>query len=69
MYGVEMETNAPYPNDQEMEDTASSPVLLVDEVVPESDVPSLGLTPTDPPPRGESSRSDRSVCDIGKESR
>ena len=31
-----------------MEDTASSPVQLVGEVVPESDVPSLGLTPTDP---------------------
>ena len=48
VYGVETETNAPYPNDQEMEDTASSPALLVGEVVPESDVPSLGLTPTDP---------------------
>ena len=48
VYGVETETNAPYPNDQEMEDTASSPVQLVGEVVPESDVPSLGLTPTDP---------------------
>ena len=48
MYGVKMETNAPYPNDQEMEDIASSPVQLVGEVVPESDVPSLGLTPTDP---------------------
>ena len=48
VYGVETETNALYPNDQEMEDTASSPALLVGEVVPESDVPSLGLTPTDP---------------------
>ena len=48
VYGVETNTNSLYPNDQDMEDTASSPVQLVGEVVPESDVPSLGLTPTDP---------------------
>ena len=48
MYGIETNTNSFYPNDQDMEDTASSPVQLVGEVVPESNVPSLGLTPTDP---------------------
>ena len=48
VYGAETNTNSFYPNDQDMEDTASSSVQLVGEVVPESDVPSLGLTPTDP---------------------
>ena len=48
VYGVETDINQGYPNDLEMEDTASSPVQVVGEVVPESDVPSLGLTPTDP---------------------
>ena len=48
VYGVETDINQGYPNDLEMEDTASSPVQFVGEVVPESDVPSLGLTPTDP---------------------
>ena len=48
VYGVETDINQGYPNDLEMEDTASSPVQCVGEVVPESDVPSLGLTPTDP---------------------
>ena len=48
MYGVETNTNSFYLNDQDMEDTASSPVQLVGEVVPKSDVPSLGLIPTDP---------------------
>ena len=48
VYGAKTNTNSFYPNDQDMEDTASSPVQLVGEVVPELDVPSLGLTPTDP---------------------
>ena len=48
VYGVKTNMNSFYPNDQDMEDTASSLVQLVGEVVPESDVPSLGLTPTDP---------------------
>ena len=48
MYGVETNTNSFYPNDQDMEDTASSLVQLVGEVVPETDVPLLGLTLTDP---------------------
>ena len=48
VYGIETNTNSFYPNDQDMEDTASSPVQLVGEVVLELDVPSLGLTPTDP---------------------
>ena len=48
VYGIETNTNSFYPNDQDMEDTASGPVQLVGEVVPESDVPSLGLTPMDP---------------------
>ena len=34
-----------YPNDWEMEDTASSSVKVVGEVVPEMDVSSLGLSP------------------------
>ena len=34
-----------YPNDWEMEDTASSSMKVVDEVVPETDVSSLGLSP------------------------
>ena len=44
VYGVGTSENFVYPNDQEMEDTASSPVQVVGETVPESDVPSLGLT-------------------------
>ena len=47
VYGVGSSENFVYPNDQEMEDTASSPVQVVGETVPESDVPSLGLTPQD----------------------
>ena len=34
-----------YPNDWEMEDTASSSVRVVGEVVAETDVSSLGLSP------------------------
>ena len=34
-----------YPNDWEMEDTPSSSVKVVGEVVPEMDVSSLGLSP------------------------
>ena len=48
VYGVSAVDEQDEPNDQEMEDTASSPVQLVGETVPESDVSSLGLTPTDP---------------------
>ena len=47
VYGIGTSENFVYPNDQEMEDTASSPVQVVGETVPESDVPSLGLTPQD----------------------
>ena len=36
-----------YPNDWEMEDTTSSSVKVVGEVVPETDVSSLGLSPQD----------------------
>ena len=37
-----------YPNDLDMEDTASSNVQVIGEVVPETDVSSLGLTPMVP---------------------
>ena len=37
-----------YPNDQKMEDTTSSNVQVIGEVVPEIDASSLGLTPTVP---------------------
>ena len=47
VYGVGTEENIVYPDDQDMEDTASSPVHVVGETVPETDVPSLGLTPQD----------------------
>ena len=36
-----------YPNEVEMEDTASSSLRVVGEIVPESTVSSLGLTPAD----------------------
>ena len=46
--GVSTVEDSDYPNDQEMEDTASSPVQVIGEVVPETDVSSLGLTSTVP---------------------
>ena len=43
--GVSTAIDQGYPNDWEMEDTASSSVRVVGEVVPETDVSSLGLSP------------------------
>ena len=43
--GVSTAVDQDYPNDWEMEDTASSSVRVVGEVVPETDVSSLGLSP------------------------
>ena len=43
--GVSTAIDQDYPNDWEMEDTASSSVRVVGEVVPETDVSSLGLSP------------------------
>ena len=43
--GVSTAVDQDYPNDWEMEDTASSSVRVVGEVVPEMDVSSLGLSP------------------------
>ena len=44
--GVSTVDDQDYPNDQEMEDTASSNVQVISEVVLETDASSLGLTPT-----------------------
>ena len=46
--GVSTIADQDYPNDQEMEDTASNLVQVIGEVVLETDVFSLGLTPTVP---------------------
>ena len=43
--GVSIADDQDYPNEWEMEDTASSSVRIVGEVVAETDVPSLGLSP------------------------
>ena len=43
--GVSTADDQDYPNEWEMEDTASSSVKVVGEVVPETDVSSLGLSP------------------------
>ena len=43
--GVSTADDQDYPNEWEMEDTASSSVRVVGEVVPETDVSSLGLSP------------------------
>ena len=43
--GVSTAVDQDYPNDWEMEDTASSSVRVVGEVVPETEVSSLGLSP------------------------
>ena len=43
--GVSTTNDQDYPNDWEMEDTASSSVRIVGEVVLETDVSSLGLSP------------------------
>ena len=48
VFGVSTIEDPDYPNDQEMEDTASSPVQIVGETIPKSDVSLLGLTPTVP---------------------
>ena len=48
VFGVSTVEEPGYPNDLEMEDTASSPVQIISETVPETDVSSLGLTPTVP---------------------
>ena len=45
--GVSAADDQDYPNEWEMEDTASSSVRVVGEVVPETDVSSLGLSPQD----------------------
>ena len=47
MFGVSIIEDPGYPNDLEMEDTASSP-MIISEIVPKSDVSSLGLTLTVP---------------------
>ena len=46
--GISAADDQDYPNDWEMEDTASSNVQVIGEVVPETDVSTLGLTPTVP---------------------
>ena len=43
--GVSTAVDQDYPNDWEMADTASSSVKVVGEVVAETDVSSLGLSP------------------------
>ena len=45
--GVRTADDQDYPNKWEMEDTASSSVRVIGEVVPETDVSSLGLSPQD----------------------
>ena len=46
--GVSTVNDQDYLNDQEMEDTASSNVQVINEIVPKMDVSSLGLTLTVP---------------------
>ena len=46
--GISAADDQDYPNDWEMEDTASSNVQVIGEVVPEMDVSLLGLTPAVP---------------------
>ena len=48
MIGISAADSQDYPNDWEMEDTASSNVQVIGEVIPEMDVSLLGLTPTVP---------------------
>ena len=48
VFGISTVEDSDYPNDQEMEDTASSPMQFIGKVVLETDVSSLGLTPTVP---------------------
>ena len=47
-FGISTVEDSYYLNDQEMEDTASSPVQVTSEVVPETGISSLGLTLTVP---------------------
>ena len=46
--GISTADDQDYPNDLDMEDTASSNVQVIGEVVPKTDVSLLGLTPTVP---------------------
>ena len=46
--GIRTADDQDYPNDQEMEDAASSNVQVIGEVVPKTDISSLGLTLTVP---------------------
>ena len=55
--GVSTADDQDYPNDLDMEDTASSNVQVIDEVVPKMDVSLLGLTPTVP-------LSTESLCEV-----
>ena len=48
VFGVSTVEDPDYPNDLEMEDTASSPMQVIGKTVPESDVSLLDLTPTVP---------------------
>ena len=48
MVGISTVDDQDYPNDQEMEDTASSNVQVIGKIVPKTDVSSLGPTPTVP---------------------
>ena len=47
-FGVSTADDQDYPNDLDMEDTASTNVQVIGKVVPEMDVSSLGLTLTVP---------------------
>ena len=46
--GISIADDQDYPNDLDMENTTSSNVQVISEVVPKMDVASLGLTPTVP---------------------
>ena len=46
--GVSTADDQDYPNDLDMEDTSSSNVQVIGEVIPKMDISSLGLTPTVP---------------------
>ena len=70
--GVSIVEDQDYPNDQEMEDTASSNVQVIGEVVPEIGASSLSLTPTIPlsaeylrEARGPSTVATRNPIDAG----
>ena len=46
--GVSTADDQDYPSDLDMEDTTSSNMQVISEVVPKTDISSLGLTPTVP---------------------